>query len=101
MVSSKQLQNLYNDLYKIIRERLWPISTIEALANLEISIYDAIPDLSEVQKFATVLEREVIHYSDKDEYQKNLLVTIKDIIDYIEDGPSYLKLISVTEVITR
>jgi hypothetical protein len=101
MVNSKQLQNLYNDMYKIIRERLWPISVIEALANVEISIYEVIPDLSTVRKWTTSLEREVIQYSDKSEYLDDLLISIRDIIEYIDDGPSFLKLDVVTEVISK
>lgn len=101
MVNSKQLQNLYNDMYKIIRERLWPISVIEALANVEISIYEAIPDLSTVRKWITSLEREVIQYSDKSEYLDDLLISIRDIIEYIDDGLSFLKLDVVTEVISK
>lgn len=101
MVNSKLLQNLYNDMYVIIRERLWPMSVINILANLEISIYDALPDLENVRKYSKDLEREVMYILDSDAYQKDLLTSIRDIIKYVEDGPSFLKLITVNEVIDK
>ena len=49
MISAKQIQNAYVDLYEKLREYIWPAHVVSKIADLEISVYRAFPDLIEIK----------------------------------------------------
>ena len=55
MVLSSALRYAYNKLYVQMRKYLWDMDVVEQLANLEIEVYKAIPDLGTLQNRFTTL----------------------------------------------
>lgn len=49
MITAKNLQNLYVKLYRTLREYVWPYKHVCEIANLELAVYKAFPDLDEVR----------------------------------------------------
>ena len=70
MISSKQLQNSYNRLYKCLREYIWPSDIISCIADLEIETYKAFPDLKCVRDSYNRLKFNCLRYIDDDEDMK-------------------------------
>jgi hypothetical protein len=56
MIQQTQIQAVYNDLYEQISKYIWPFNTIEILADLEIAVYTAFPDLSKISRLLKSLE---------------------------------------------
>lgn len=81
MISSKQLQNAYNTLYKCLREYIWPSNVVSCIADLEISVYRAFPDLKEVRNRYNQLKTSCLRYIDDDEYMKELFEDFREILD--------------------
>lgn len=50
-VTSLDIQNKYQKLYKFMMKYLWDYQTVEALANLEIECFKAFPDKAAMQKY--------------------------------------------------
>lgn len=102
MLNSRQLQSLYNDLYVQIRKYVWPISTIEILADFEIACYRAFPDMREVLNIFNKLNIDMCstYQGDEDfmaavEAMKNFIVDNQD----CEPTDVYYKLNRVREVV--
>ena len=81
MISSKQLQNAYNALYKCLREYIWPSNVVSYIADLEISVYRAFPDLKEVRNRYNQLKTSCFRYIDDDEYMKELFEDFREILE--------------------
>lgn len=73
-ISSKDLQNQYNKLYLLLKEYLWSMNTVEIIAELEISVYKAFPNLSDIQHKLATLRSDIrsVYMTDEE---------IKDAID--------------------
>ena len=74
MITTNDLQRLYVDMYKQIREYLWPFRIVEALADLEIACYKAFPDIDEVKKCFRRLSSEIKFQADKENDEELLFV---------------------------
>ena len=68
MINVSELQLCYNDLYKAMREYIWSYPTVEALAELEISVYQKCPDLEVVKRNLYMLDQRIrnVKYDDED-----------------------------------
>ncbi len=49
MISAVEIQNKYNKLYSFLREYIWPPQIVDAIADLEISIYQTFPNNHEME----------------------------------------------------
>lgn len=101
MITTNDLQRLYVDMYKQIREYLWPFRIVEAIADLEIACYKAFPDIDEVKKNFTRLSSEIKFQADKED-DEELLKSIEKFQKFLDDEENmdgvYSKLDSVREV---
>ena len=101
MITTNDLQRLYVDMYKQIREYLWPFRIVEALADLEVACYKAFPDIDEVKKIFTRLSSEIRFQADKEE-DEDLLKSLEKFQKFLDDEDKidgiYSKLNSVREV---
>ena len=92
MITSKQIQNSYNDLYECIHEYIWPFEFVNDLANLEISVYNTFPNVKEVRSnFDKVASSCQKYQNVKDDKDLNKsLSSMKDLI--YSDDTIYAKL---------
>ena len=67
MIQASQLQNRYNALYTQLRNYVWPIRIVETIADLELSVYQRFPDVSEISSILSKLKYEVHRYVQDDE----------------------------------
>ena len=99
MISSSIIQREYNRFYEEIRKYMWGFQAVEALAELEISVYRLIPDLIEVRdafEEFSLYTHDV--YMDDEDFKK-AMDRFSDLI-YEENEP-YAKLFEVREVISQ
>lgn len=59
MITSVQLQNAYIQMYRCMREYIWPYEAVSALADLEVSIFCAFPNMYEVRNNLAKLYTEI------------------------------------------
>ena len=96
-VSATDIQKSYRDLYKEVRNYIWPFDTIEKLVDLELAAYKAIPDIFEVQN-ALSRFRGVVYDVARDDL--DLMKKLDAFQDLIRDATSvYAKLNQVNEVV--
>lgn len=97
MVSAKEIQNCYVNMYKQIRNYVWDFNTIDLLANLEAEIYSAFPDTSKL-KSCFMRFKQCISDALKDD--EELAQSVKHLEDSIDQASSiYCKLERVQEVV--
>ena len=59
MISSSELQRSYIELYKELRKYLWDISIVEPIARLEVSIFEAFPNISDIKRNLSMLRQQI------------------------------------------
>lgn len=59
MISSSELQRSYIELYKELRKYLWDISIVETIARLEVSIFEAFPNISDIKRNLSMLRQQI------------------------------------------
>lgn len=59
MISSSELQRSYIELYKELRKYLWDISIVESIARLEVSIFEAFPNISDIKRNLSMLRQQI------------------------------------------
>ena len=70
MLSAKQIQNSYNDLYVQLREYIWPATIVANIADLEIACYKAFPDIPYIKYQFNRLKTDCLRYVDDEELQE-------------------------------
>lgn len=103
MITATELQQSYINLYRQLREYLWPFNIVELIAELEIECYSSFPQVSRLRNLFSRLKREIFsdYISDDDEYDtlRNVFdkfdATLTDAKDFHD---IYAKLPSVREV---
>ena len=58
MISAKDLQRAYVNLYRQLRNYVWDVDTVEHLANFEIEVYNRFPDLAEIKRLFEILKKD-------------------------------------------
>lgn len=96
MITSKEFQNPYIELYKAMREYIWEYKTVEYLAELEIAIFNAFPDIQEIRNAFNRLYLDIRDVLDEDEEFKQAVEEFKKVIE--EDHQIYVKIDKVSEV---
>lgn len=97
MISANELQNSYVQLYKQVREYIWPLSTVEHLADLEVSIYSRFPDMEDIRKQFKLLKSCMIDEIREDEELKSALDNFNKLIE--DANTFYSSLNQVREVV--
>lgn len=99
LVSSRSLQQCYNQLYVLLRNIIWPFSVVENIANLEISVYSAFPDCNLVIRCIDQLSTSIQNSVRDNDLQIEIKNKLQELRDLCEQGPVYLKLLQVNEVV--
>lgn len=72
MLNTNDIQSKYNDLYVQMRKYIWDYRSVELLAELEVAVYERIPDMNEVRKCFKALQIETHDiYAQDDEFRKS------------------------------
>lgn len=71
MITATDLQQSYINLYKQLREYLWPFHTVELIAELEIECYSSFPQVNNLRNIYSRLKSEIFseYISDDGEYR--------------------------------
>lgn len=96
MISSKDLQKRYIDLYKSIRNYIWDYQTVEYLANLEVAVYTTFPDIQEIRKQFNSLYLDIRDVLIDDEEFREAVNEFKELIE--NEDTLYSKIDMVNEV---
>lgn len=100
MITAEKLQASYNALYASMRNYIWDMSTVVALADLEVETYQRFPDTACVDQKLDILKKSVLSTDayKEDEGLKETFAEFKNILD--EDGTIYASLQTFNEVVT-
>ena len=79
MITSAQLQNAYIRMYKHMRDYIWPFYTIQLLADLEVAIFSAFPDMETVRRLVNSLYTEIRPILQEDEEFNRKFTELKDL----------------------
>lgn len=99
MVEINELRNNYNDLYRAMLKYSWDFTTINVLADLEVSVYTTFPDVAELERHLSRLWMCISRVALDDEDMKEAYDTFKETLD--NDDEIYVKLARVQEVIQQ
>ena len=81
MINVSELQLSYNELYEALREYVWSYPTIEALAELEISVYCKCPDLEVIKRNLYMLDQRIRQVKFDDEDIKRAFDKFSDLLN--------------------
>ena len=98
MTSVTDLQIKYVDMDEHLRQYTWDFDTVESLAELEIDVYEAFPDIEKVKADFNKLYSNVKEYIEDDEPLKNTIENFKKEL-FKKDTTFYFKLNQVKEVL--
>lgn len=96
MISSTDIQNAYINLYKKLREYIWPASVIEIIADLETAVYETFPNMDDIRKQFKLLKYELYDILRDDEEMRDVVDVFEDTIS---DDIGYSRLEKVQEVL--
>lgn len=100
MLTSQIMQQCYIDLYKELRRYIWDYDTINDIVNLEISTFQAFPDISEVQKYLNLVKLDIKSTVPEDEELYDAVEAFADKLAELSTSDDvYHKLPQVEEVI--
>lgn len=90
VITSSDIQVRYEQLYQFLMDFLWEFRVVQAIANLEISIFKRFPDKDEMQRCLRALKIEISHTynemsQDDDDEFKEAVEDLEDAIDNFED----------------
>lgn len=96
MISSFDIQNAYNALYKELRKYIWDFSVVVALADLEVAVYKRFQDIHDVKMKFYRLRSDIsdVIYSDED-----LKYAVDNFGELLNEDTVYVKINQVEEVL--
>ena len=97
MIAQHDLVNKYNKLYVQLRNYIWNFNQVEKIADLEIAIYRACPDIHEIRAALSKLYLECVEVIREDEELKSAYDSLKTLAD--GDDSIYTMLNKVDEVL--
>lgn len=97
--TATSLQAIYNDLYALFRNYIWEFDVIELLADLEVEVYQAFPDVDKLKSKLKKLRQAVSHTAvfDDDEELEAVFDEFEETLDEVEG--IYANLKSFKEVV--
>lgn len=81
MISDKEIQNSYIDLYRQVRKYFWDYDTIEVIANLEIESFKKFPNKNKLLSLFNELKLSVSKVIRDDEDFKKALDDFQSVIE--------------------
>ena len=99
LISLKDLQRVYEDMYLEIMRYVWSFEAVKKLADLEVATYNRFPDLDEVRKAFSELRRYIEPTVVEDEELKKAVENFESVINSANDV--YAKIMQVREDITN
>ena len=84
MLNSGMLQQKYNALYVELRRYLWDFEVVETIADLEVAIYTAFPDMDAIKQCIYDLTRYIADATEDDEELETALTELTELV-YSED----------------
>ena len=84
MLNSYDIQEKYIALYRNLRNYAWEADVVEIIADMEIAIYTAFPDIQFIKQCIYDLTREIADVLAEDEELKSSLEELTELI-YSED----------------
>lgn len=100
ITTATSIQTAYNKLYTEFRNYIWDFRCIEALADLEIEVYQTFPDVDKIKSKFSKLKRE-ISFTDAFKTDDELKEVFDDFESDINDVEGlYANLKSFREVVT-
>lgn len=96
MLSLTDLDNYYIRLYKELRNYIWDFRTIECIAELEVSIYQRFPQLSEIRYNFNNLYAHVNRICCEDDYLNQAIEDFRNLINSSDE--LYSRIIQPQEV---
>lgn len=101
MIQSSEIQKLYIDLYKELKEFIWPIRVVERIADLEVACFDKFPSVSAIQNCLRRLKLDTyIDMKSSDEF-KPVLDKFDKFEKFLDDNKNeklYSKVVVLKEV---
>ena len=97
LISSQDLQNVYEKFYARMRNYLWPYKTLQELAQVEVGIYTRFIDLEKLEADLNRLRISLRDVIDDDDKLRKSFDDLMDIVVSENDG-QYSRLPSVQEV---
>lgn len=99
VISSNRLQSAYNTLYVNLRNYIWDFNIVEAIADLEVSVYRAFPDINDVKQCIDNLKSMIISCDILSDDEK-LKSAFDDFYELLNDADSiYLNLQTFKKVV--
>jgi len=99
MLSCDDYRTAYQALYAAMRNYVWGVDVVEALANLEVAVYDAFVDVETTKKYFDRVDR-AIRSLDVDKDDEELSAALDDFSDLLEEqAEQYHPLYKVNEVV--
>ena len=96
MITTNDLQRCYIDLYKRLREYLWPFSTVELIADLEVATFCSFPDLNDVSFKLNRLYMDIRDCARDDKDMKDAIDSMRKLLS--NESEIYCKIKDVNEV---
>jgi len=96
MISSADIQNSYNAMYKQLRKYIWDFSVVAALADLEIAVYKKFQNMNDIKARFYRLRSQIVDVLSTDEDLKGALDAFEDVL---KDDNIYVKINKVEEVL--
>ena len=81
MISTFRLQQAYINLYKQFRNYIWDYNKVEMLANLEMAIFKACPDITECKMLFNTLKINIQDIVSEDEDFKEVIDDFSELLD--------------------
>lgn len=100
MISVRDIEHAYVDMYSNLRNYIWGIDTVKLLAELEVSIYNAFPNIEDIRNNFNRMLPDIRDVMLDDEDLKKSVDNFQKVINS-EDEEFYFKLNQVREVITK
>ena len=98
MISNVQLKQAYNKIYAQMRNYIWDISAVIALATLEVACYETCPDLPRASRALTEVKLYVNEAQLDDQELSDALDGLEKLLD-VEANDYYAELYAVNEVL--
>ena len=97
MISSAIIQREYNRLYREIRRYIWDFQAVEALADLEVAVYQLCPDMQMIRDRFGRLQIYLRDIEIEDEELSKAANRFESLI--MEDEEPYARLYQTKEVV--
>lgn len=95
-ISSQDYRNAYEKFYSAMRHYLWPYSTIEELAEVEVDIYTAFIDTVKLRADLSKLYSSIRDVCKDDDRLKDTYKSLSELLDTRDPSP-YVRLLRVQE----